>query len=183
MRNNNRVAIIGRGKTNKYTPWDDPDVDLWLYNDFAMSARRVTAMFEMHNDALTADRYGDDYKAWLQEPHTFPIYMHQTDDCIPASHKFPKYAINALYSRGLFKGAFEEQNFYTSTTPYAIALAIWMRYKRIEFYGIDLAGITGEYAKYADCIFFWLGKASMLGIEIHIHEESPLLSGVKLYGI
>lgn len=182
FRQNSTLAIVGRGKTREFMPWENPDVDVWAFNDFAMQVPRLTAAFEMHNDWHTADRYGEEYKEWLRTPQPFPILMHQESDIVPSSKKFPRHAINALYNRNIFRGAIEEQNFYTSSTPYALALALWCRYPRIEIYGVDLAG-DGEYHKYADCIFFWLGKASALDVEIIFHPSSPILERFTLYGI
>jgi hypothetical protein len=182
---NKTVALIGRGKTKQFAPWNNPLVDIWAYNDNAMNLPRVDAAFEMHTDALVTDRYTPaiGYVDWLRQPHKFPIWMHDSNPEIPSSCQFPRCAINALYSRNLWKGEREVQDFYTSSTPYAFALAIYRRYERIEIYGIDLAGATGEYAKHSDCIFYWIGKATALGIDVVVHETSPLLEGLKLYGV
>jgi hypothetical protein len=144
-RQNNTIAIVGRGKTSKFTPWDNPDVDIWGMNDNAMNFPRLDASLEMHTDALVTDRYN--------------------------------------VAKGyVWRGGREQQDLYTSSMPYAIALAIYQRYSRIELYGIDLAGV-GEYAKYADLVLFWIGKATGLGIDVIIPDESPLLQGLKLYGV
>jgi hypothetical protein len=183
-RQNNTIAIVGRGKTSKFTPWDNPDVDIWGMNDNAMNFPRLDASLEMHTDALVTDRYNvaKGYVDWLREPHPFPIWMHFEHPAIPSSRGYPRNAINAMYSRHLWRGGREQQDLYTSSMPYAIALAIYQRYSRIELYGIDLAGV-GEYAKYADLVLFWIGKATGLGIDVIIPDESPLLQGLKLYGV
>lgn len=168
------VAIVGRSKeTRDFAPFDNPAVDIWAFNDYAPQLPRVSGVFETHPDCLTANRYDDSYKAWLQQPHDFPIWMHQADPCIPASIPYPRHAINSLYtSGGLWRGEERLEDFYNSTTPYALALAIYKRYNRIELYGIEL--YEGKYRKQGDCIFFWIGQAAARGIEVAIHEKSNL---------
>lgn len=168
------VAIVGRStETRDYAPFGDPSIDIWAFNDFASQLPRVTGTFETHADCLTTDRYGEDYKDWLRQPHPFPIWMHAADPDIPSSLTYPRRGINALYG-GLWRGAQKVENFYTSTTPYALALAMFKRYTRIELYGIEL--YDNGYRKQGDSIFFWLGQAAARGIEIAIHEKSNLYS-------
>jgi hypothetical protein len=169
------LAIVGRAKeTRDFAPFDKPEVDLWAFNDNAMRLPRVSAVFELHPDALTADRYEPEYKEWLRLPHSFPIWMHETHPEIPASRPYPRHAINALYLYGLLHGEEKVEDFYTSGPAYALALAIYQRYQRIELYGIEL--YDNGYRKQGDCIFFWLGTAAAHGIEIAIHEKSNLYS-------
>jgi hypothetical protein len=166
------VAIVGRAKeTRDFAPFDKPHIDIWAFNDYAMGLPRVSGVFETHADCLTTDRYEEEYRDWLRQPHPFPIWMHAADPQIPASLAFPRHSISALYS-GLWHGAEKVQDFYTSTTPYALALAIYKHYTRVELYGIEL--YDNGYRKQGDSIFFWLGQAAARGIEVAIHEKSNL---------
>jgi len=166
------VAIVGRStETRDYAPFDNLAIDIWAFNDYAMGLPRVSATFETHPDCLTDSRYGEEYKDWLRQAHPFPIWMHDADPAIPASVNYPRHGINALYG-GLWRGGERVENFYTSTTPYALALALLKRYTRIELYGIEL--YENKYRKQGDSIFFWLGQATAHGIEIAIHEKSNL---------
>jgi hypothetical protein len=167
------VAIVGRSKeTRDLAPFDNPRVDIWAFNDYAMQLPRVTGVFETHPDCLTADRYDDAYKEWLRLPHEFPIWMHESDPAIPASLTYPRNAICALYATSLWRGGERVQHFFSSTTAYALAMALWKRYNRVELYGIEL--YDNGYRKQADCVFFWLGQAAARGVEIIIHENSNL---------
>ena len=181
---NRRVAIVGRGKTFKDVPWNDEGLSLWAFNDWAMTGkfeREPDALFEMHIDALKTDRYSDEYKAWLMADHPFPIWMHATDDRVPACKAYPLSNISFLYCNHVFRGLDEVKHFYTSTTCYAIAMALWQGYRRIELYGIDLLAET-EYRGHRDAVFFWLGKATGMGIDVQVSGSSMLFQNVR-YGL
>lgn len=175
------VAIVGRGKTCQYAPFDKAEVDIWAFNDNAHTLykeKRLNAAFEMHPDWMTAPRLEGvpgipEYREWLKLPHNLPIYTHGIDRRIPASVAYPFEKINHIFRGTLFKGDIEVKNLYTSTTPYAIALAILQTYKRIELYGIELTQET-EYKEHRDSVFFWMGRASAMGVQVHIHEDSKL---------
>jgi len=116
-----------------------------------------------------------EYRAWLRQTHDFPIYTHGVDRRIPASVAYPFEKIHHIFRNTLYKGENEVKNLYTSTTPYAIALAILQTYKRIELYGIELSQET-EYREHRDSVFFWIGRATAMGVQIRIHEDSKLYS-------
>lgn len=169
------VAIVGRSKeTREFAPFDNPQVDIWAFNDYAMQLPRVSGVFEAHDDCLTADRYDEHYKDWLRQPHDFPIWMHETHPEIPASQLFPRNAISALFPLCMWRGGEPLKDFYSSTTPYALALALLKRYRRIELYGIEL--FENKYRKQGDSIFYWFGQAAARGVEIGIHEKSNLFA-------
>jgi len=131
--------------------------------------RRTTAVFEMHPDALTADRYGEDYRNWLRQRHPFPIYMHEADPAIPSSVTYPRTELINLH-----KGNQEIYNFHSVTPTYALALALDMGYRRVELYGIDME--KEPWQAHRDGLFFWIGFLLAKGIEIHTPDTSPLLS-------
>lgn len=183
------VAIVGRGKTCQHAPFDNAEVDIWAFNDNAHTLEqkhRLTAMFEMHPDWASAERLNgvpgiDEYREWLRKPHSFPIYMHAVDPRIPASVRYPREKIQSIFRDTFYKGETEVKDFYTSTTPYAIALAILQGYKRIELYGVELTQET-EYKEHRDSVFFWIGRATAMGARIIIHEDSKLYTR-RLYPI
>ena len=158
------VAIIGRGKTRKYFQYR-AGLHVWAFNDNAMTIppEQLSGVFEVHPDWDT--RYNgiigcEGYVEWLQQGHAFPIYMLVRDNRIPNSIRYP-YPIQA-------------GELFTSTTPYAIALAIHLGYRTIELYGIE-ADPGVEYAGSRDAIYYWLGRAIGAGLEIKVHEECELL--------
>ena len=159
----NTVAIIGRGKTRKYFQYR-AGLHVWAFNDNAMTIPpwQLSGVFEVHPDWDT--RYNgiigcEGYVEWLKQEHTFPVWTLAGDDRIPNSVPYP-YPIQA-------------GELFTSTTPYAIALAIHLGYRTIELYGIE-ADPGVEYAGSRDAIYYWLGRARGADIEIKVHEECEL---------
>ena len=165
----NTVAIIGRGKTRKHLVYRD-GVDYWAFNDNAMTvpADRLTAMFEMHMDWETTDRYNvigcEGYRDWLRQEHPFTIWMHTPE--VPSAKAYPLEALH--------------RKFATSTTPYALALAIYLGYKKIEMWGIE-ADRGYEYDFAREAIFYWMGRAEGAGCEIVLHPENKLFHVDSLY--
>lgn len=162
------VAIVGNGRTRVYAPHDNDRMHVWTMNNHAMLwNRRTTAVFEMHPDALTADRYDEQYRAWLRQPHPFPIYMHDVHPEIPASVQFP-----AVLLFNMHKGTRAIHHFFTTTTPYCLALALELGYTRVELYGLDME--TEDRQAHRDSVFFWLGRLEAHGVDIYIPDECNL---------
>ncbi len=177
------VAIIGRGKTCQYAPFDNANIDIWAFNDNAKALPRISAMFEMHPDWADSPRLNsvpgiEEYRKWIQLLHPFPVYMYNADPRIPSAVRYPFEYIANTFRRTLMKGENEVSDFYTSTTPYAIALAIYKGYERIELYGIELTQET-EYRDHRDSVFFWLGRATGLGVQVYTHEDSKLYRSAR----
>jgi hypothetical protein len=169
------LAIVGNGRTRFFAPHDDHSREIWTMNNHAMLwNRRTTAVFEMHPDALHTKRYDDQYKDWLRQPHPFPIYMHEPHAEIPSAIRYPREGVSAIFGRHLYRGGEAVRDFYTSTFPYMLALGLQHSYERIELYGVDLD--KEERKQHRDSVFFWLGKATMLGVDITIPAECELYS-------
>ena len=94
---NDTVAIVGtHPDTRDNAPFDDPSVDIWVFNEAASKrvkddqpwAWRVDAVFQMHLPVIYKSKYNRSdpyYWQWLQEDHPFPIYMHDVDPEVPAA--------------------------------------------------------------------------------------------------
>jgi len=166
------VAIVGNGRSRTSAPHDDPGRDIWTMNNHAMLwQRRTTAVFEMHPDALVTDRYDQEYKDWLRQPHPFPIYMHKAQAAIPASVDYPFHEIH--YSQFVTKGERTIQHFYTTTVPYMLALALNHAYRRVELYGVDLD--HEERQAHRDSVFFWMGILGAYGVDIYMPDNCALM--------
>jgi hypothetical protein len=185
---NERLALVGKGRTTRdFAPWTEPfgkpqiGWDIWTLNEYAfVNQFTPSGMFEMHADALTAERYKPEYREWLMQPHPFPIWMHTRDERIPASVALPWHEISDCYVGGVWHWHKEIADYYTSSTPYALGLALLMGYKSVWLFGIDLT--AQQYVEERDCIFFWLGILSTLGVEIHTHKASQLFRDAT-YGL
>ncbi len=75
------VAIVGRHpRTRDEAPFDNPRVDVWVFNDFAREdwVKRKSAVFEMHPDRTWLEPTKSGYIGfhdWLRQEHPFPIWM------------------------------------------------------------------------------------------------------------
>ena len=75
-------------------------------------------------------------------------------------------------------------DYFSNTVDYAIALAIYMEYKEIDIYGIDM--IHGsEYQDQKPGVDFWCGVAIGKGIKVKVHGAFSSIMKTKdglLYG-
>jgi hypothetical protein len=71
--------------------------------------------------------------------------------------------------------------YLTNTITYEIVLAIYLGFKHIEIWGVDMQAGT-EYAGQRPSCEFWLGIAAGMGITIHIPEQADLLKCRFIYG-
>lgn len=166
------VAIVGNGRSRVFAPFTKR-IPVWTMNNHAM-LWKVTpaAMFEMHPDALTTARYDAEYRTWLKQPHDFPIYMHERQAEIPASVEYPLKEIRRYYGNVMEKGGHVIKDFYTTTPPYMLALALYLGYDRVELYGIDLD--KEERQAHRDSVFYWIGYLRGVGVQVFIPEECVL---------
>ena len=153
-------------------------MDVWAIGVHSFQARRFDAMLEMHPDVLTGEKWdkapdGEAYRAWLRTNTTQPVYMHKPLNEIPASQKYPLAEITEKYCGRMWLGRKQVRNFFGGTASYALALALYQDYKRIEIYGIELSS-RPDYDDERDCFFTWVGKAEMLGVDVVAHENSRL---------
>ena len=168
------LCIIGNGRTRVHAPHDDLSRDVWTMNDHTMLwQKRTTAVFEMHHDLFDTTFYSDEYKDWIRQPHDFPIYMHETHPEIPASVKFPRAEIAKAYGGMIQKGNTPIWDFYSSTFPYFLAMALHLGYKQIELFGVDLD--KEERAAHRDSVFFWMGIMTANGVKFTLPEDTPLM--------
>jgi len=169
------LAIVGNGPTRKNTRHYDSDWDTWATNNHPfLWEKPVTALFEMHPEALVTGRYPEDYQEWLRQPHDFPIYMHTTNPEIPACVPYPHDEIMSYQGDLLIKGTEPIRNYAPETTPYMLALALHLGYRHIELHGID-HNKTKELPR-RDGVFFWLGILHAHKVKVIIPEDSPLIS-------
>ena len=174
------VALLGNAsRTRDFCPYDNPAVEIWPTGVHSFKAKRMTAMLEMHPDVLTGERFvkapeGEAYKRWLRTQTEIPVWQHDVNPEIPMSRKYPREEIEAEYCRNLYLGEREVKDFFGGTASYALALAIWLGFERVELYGIELSS-RPEYDDERDCFFFWIGKATANGVEVVGQENTRLL--------
>lgn len=195
--------------TRQLIDWDRNDCEYWCWNEIGSLkddrpgywARRVDLLIQIHaapiwrnHQNLNHGRHqlhgtSNSHYDWLQRPHEYPIYMQEHYDDVPSSVKYPKEEIvkallpniwRDINKPGVHKAeAIEQVENFTSSTAYAIALAIYQGKKQIELVGIEMTSDT-EYVRQRPGVLFWLGIAVGRGINVVIH--SPLLMKDKPYG-
>ncbi len=87
--------------------------------------------------------------------------------------KFPRDEIAKAYGGMIVKGTKKIENFYSSTFPYCLAMALYLGYKEIELFGIDLD--KEERASHRDSVFFWIGIMTAHGVRFTLPEDTPLM--------
>lgn len=201
--------------TNTFTrhliDWNRDDCEYWCWNEVGSLkddrpgywAKRVDLLLQMHaspifrnhnnlnhgrHQTLEDGTKSNSHYDWLQRPHEFPVYMQEHFDDIPSSVKYPFDEIVKTLLPNIWReyGRGKEQvRHFTSSTSYAIALAIYLneigekKVKQIELVGIEMTSDT-EYVRQRDGVTFWIGIAIGKGINVVIH--SPLFLNNKLYG-
>jgi len=93
---------------------------------------------------------------WLKSGDTPTIYMMEAYEEVPQAVKYPLDEV-LMMTPGV--------RYITSSIAYAIALAVYKGYKRIELYGVEMETNT-EYYYQRQGVVFWLGVAYGKGIEV-----------------
>jgi hypothetical protein len=160
------VAIVGsHPRTRADFDFDRTDADIWLFNE-ALSgnnpwAKRADAVFQMHEEAIwrnPANRNDPQHYKWLSTQTDVTVYMQEDYPDVYKSVRFPLEEIVARF----------HIKYFTSSVAYALALACYLGYKRIELYGVEMETNT-EYQYQRDGVTLWIGVALGLGIEVDAH--------------
>lgn len=175
------VAIVGSHPgTRGEFDFSRTDCDIWLFNEAAQAdwAGRCDAVFQMHAPVIfrnPGNRNNARHYDWLRSGETPAVYMQEQYEDVPRSVTYPRHEIRSLILAN-FNGG---QEYYTSSPAYAIALAVYSGYRRIEIYGVEMETDT-EYRFQRDGIAFWVGVAVGQGIEVELHSRQFLVA--PLYG-
>ena len=151
------LAIVGsHPDTRDNAPFDDPNYEIWLYNEAPMKPEvypRWDACIQIHLPEVysaTHNWVNEDYWEWLQQDHGADkrVFLHDVDSRVPNSVKYPLDEILAMYNR----------KYLRSSPAMALGLAIHLGYKDIAIYGNELSSNT-EYHYQAVNYAYWIGIA------------------------
>lgn len=160
-----QIAIIGLAPSHDLAPWDDETWEKWGLPWDSGYWPRYDRLFELHDRAhLDAEHYPHGYLERLESVYV-PLYMQEA--YFPSATKYPKAEIAALVG-----------DYFTSSVAYMLAMAIYEGVDRIGLWGIDM---SEDYNGQRPNFEYLLGFARGRGIDVVIHESSPLLKG-PLYG-
>ena len=177
IRGKDKVAIVGFAHTRVDTPFDDPEFESWGINRLhgTMPDKRWDRYFQIH-DIEKAHGDDEEHLKWLRSQKV-PVYLRPDDlgkFAIPAEVPFPKDLLVQLFGQ-----------YFTNTISWLLGLAIFMEFKTISVFGVDMAVDTildSEYAYQRPSCEFFLGIAAGQGIELNIPAGSDLLKATHLYG-
>lgn len=192
-----KVAIVGFATESMYeTPFEDPDVEVWILNMLHAHVPRWDRLWELH-DRVTllqeteALKQNMDHLGYLQNEKTRPIYMVQEYQDIPMSRRFPIEFMTDYFAGMCAK--LENAPYYTSTFAFMIASAILgiKARRKVNFvpepdeviYVCGVEMLNGEeYAYQRSCAEFWLGMVLGEGIKLVVPQRSALLESDGMYG-
>lgn len=159
------LAIVGsHSATRELAPYDDLDVEIWLFNESAQKPevyRRWDAMLQIHLPEVytSLDNWvNKDHWPWLQQERGKPIYMQEVDPRVPDSVKYPLEEILKMTPR----------HYLRSSPAMALALAIFLGYRHIQLYGSELSSNT-EGAYQGTNYAYWIGFADGRGIKLDLN--------------
>lgn len=166
------LAIVGsHPDTREKAPYDDPDFEIWLFNEAPQRPdiyKRWDACLQIHKPEVYSSLenwVNKDHWAWLQRDHgpDKRIFMQEVDYRVPNSVKYPLDEILSLVP----------YKYLRSSPAMALALGIYLGYKRIDLYGSELSSNT-EYTYQAINYAFWIGFAHGYGVDLNLecwHDE------------
>lgn len=187
VRKNDNLAIVGSHKTTRDGHcMGQPGWDGWVFNEAAMQpwANGRTGVFQMHQEKnfTTTNGIGTaDNWSFIQQDFgpDFVIWMQYDEPRVPNSVKYPLEEMKRNFSPLQPTG---ERPFATSTPSWALALGLYLGYKKIHVWGVDLSSNT-EYTYQANAWRYWWGVAKgMLGENAQIVSGGKQLFAAKLYG-
>jgi len=173
------IAIVGSHPgTRGDFDFSRVDADVWVFNEALRSdwCKRADAVFQLHQPVIwrsSTNRNDPKHYEWLKTT-SVPVYMLDHFEDVPASVKYPLDEIIA----DVF-GNNQQIPYFTSSIAYAIALAVYRGYKRIEIYGVEMETQT-EYEHQRIGVAYWIGIAVGRGIEINFHSRTMFIE--PLYG-
>jgi len=159
------VAIVGsHPATRELAPYDDPSVEIWLFNEAAQKPevyKRWDALLQIHLPEVyssLSNWVNKSHWDWLQQDHgERVIWMQDVDPRVPNSRRYPLDDILAMTPR----------HYLRSSPAMAVALAIYLGYKRIMLFGSELTSNT-EYTYQATNLSYWIGFADGRGTELDL---------------
>lgn len=170
-----KVLIYGAGRNRDQAAplLLDPAWEVWTINLVApfdaYGCLRADCWFDLHQrEAQSADDL-----RWIAGCPV-PIYLTpDMQDASPNAVSFPLQEIErALKSK-----------YWACTFAYQIALAIWMGYKEIGLFGVELAyGPTRERTVEWANVSYWVGRAEGAGIRVRLPAGSMLGNHEHRYG-
>jgi hypothetical protein len=195
VKEKDKVYIVGCAGTKDIIPWDDKDAEIWRVNKLygvPLQGAHYDRWFEIHN--LWNDKSGKllrrgkvefrgqqtmDYMKGLANIGC-TIYMQKHwPNLIPLSVPYPIQEIIQWFQAKGFP--LDQCRYLTNTISYEIVLAMYLGFKEIQVWGVDMSMGT-EWANQRPSCEYWLGVAAGMGIKVVIPSQADLLKTRFMYG-
>jgi hypothetical protein len=168
---NKKLAIVcGSPSSEMLAPFNDPDYEVWVLGNRCQNYPRFDLIFEIHDS--TEEQHDPRYPQWLVDKN-IPLIVGEGFP-IKADHVtvFPFGESEKLFG----------SLYLTSSPAMMLCLAILRGYEYIELYGVDLAIDDFEYFWQRPCMEAWIGFARGRGIDVVLHELSPVCKADYIEG-
>jgi hypothetical protein len=157
------VLIIGMGKSRSLAP-SDPGCEVWGVN-------RVYKQVSIKIDKLF---FFDDYRIFgieeLKKTKSILVTKEPIDGL-----DVEVYPLQDIISK--FK-----TDYFANTITYMIAYAVYLGFKRIRMYGVDMSHEKEYLTDQKPCVEFWIGFAMANGVTVDIGPGSEVRKVRPLYG-
>jgi hypothetical protein len=171
-----KVVLLGTAPSCKDAPFDDPNFEIWgvAHCLFLGQVTRLDGIFELH----TKDIWIKDNAPYQRFPNAW-VYLQQQDESVKNSLTFPleeirkRFKVNAGFSH--------EADYFSSSLPFMICMAIERGFEEIHCYGIHLL-MDEEYFYQRPCFEYYLGVARGKGIKVFVHPAADILKFPYIYG-
>jgi len=176
-----KVAIVGFTETQNLAPYQDKTWEIWACNEFYARCPRLDVLFEIHSREEwgkdCGSTYGPKHTEWLQKAQ-IPIYMAKKYEDIPTAIAYPWEEIKTKFPHG---------DYLNNSISIMIALALFLGYKEIGVWGVEMAHHT-EFPIQRPSCEYWLGIISGLFLargypKLTLIEGSELLNTPYTYGL
>lgn len=195
IKEKDRVYIVGCATTKDIVPWNDKDAEFWGVNNLyavPLKGAHYDRWFEIHNIWHDSNqklvRRGSyefrgqpvfDYMHGLGKMNCTIYMQRHWLNLIPMSIPYPLNEIINFFSE---KGIdINLCRYLTNTISYEIALAIFLGFKEIQVWGVDMS-MGSEYEGQRPSCEFWAGVAAGMGIKFLVPSQADLLKTRFLYG-
>lgn len=163
------VRIYGGSNNVRNAPPAPSGMEVWCINNPRAyriqrlpAFREWTRWFNLHTVAHQKARYPTGYTFYTKQDSTRPIYLQEVDPAIPASVRFPRETLQEY-----FKTSHKPQRYFTCSSVWLIAFAIYEQFERIELWGNQMK-VNGEHRGQREGYLYWVELARAKGIEVVI---------------
>jgi hypothetical protein len=157
---NDNLMIIAKGQGRLDAPNPKPEgYDLWVMGDILFKRPDTDMIFEVH----AKENYSEDEMEYVK-------FANNKGISVMMSLEYPEYPYVMAYP---FKEIIEEfkADYFMTAISHMIAYAMHLGYKKIDTYGVNMAGISEEYKSARACTEYWIGRAHGKGIEVRMNGK------------